>query len=92
MMKSLNRWAIALAAIAMTATAAGAQCLEDTRAAPSNETGVRLKQYLCKVGNEPQPSLQVEFHRLVEPAATLLLSNAPRRALSKTRFGGNCAT
>ena len=86
MSKSLNRWAIALSAIAMTGTVAGAQCLEDTRAAPSNETGVRLKQYLCKVGNEPQPSLQVEFHRLVEPAASLLLSNAPLGSLRAT-FG-----
>lgn len=81
-----RRWFLAIFAIAVSATAVGAQCLEDTRGAPSNEANVRLKQYLCKVGNEPQPSLQVEFHRLVEPAASLLLTNSSLESLRAT-FG-----
>jgi hypothetical protein len=81
-----HKWFLVFAALLASATAVGAQCLEDSRAAPSNDAGVRLKQYLCKVGNEGQPSLQVEFHRLVEPGATLLLTGASLGSLRAT-FG-----
>src|SRR5262245_44772651 len=56
-------------------TFANAQCKEDPRPLHSYATSVRLKSFLCRAEDGQSPQVRVEFHRLSEVAASMLVSN-----------------
>ena len=91
-MPGWGRWegriALALVLVTMVGQVGAADCLKDTRetaigSAPGSP-GVRLRQYLCEKPGVGRVS--VEFNRLNDLAATLLLSGRAPTAL-KREFG-----
>lgn len=83
-----GRIALALVLVTMVGQVGAADCLKDTRetaigSAPGSP-GVRLRQYLCEKPGVGRVS--VEFNRLNDLAATLLLSGRAPAAL-KREFG-----
>ena len=68
---------------------ANAQCVEDPREVKFDQDNViRLKSYLCRAGQEQNdPQIKVEFHRLSEAAASILVGKQPQPKSFKGVFG-----
>jgi hypothetical protein len=68
---------------------ASAQCVEDPREVRLDKDNViRLKSYLCRARQDQNdPQIKVEFHRLSEAAASILIGKQPQPQSFKAVFG-----
>lgn len=77
--------AASVCALSLASATARAACQEDFRRVElSSDNIVRLRSFLCRTNNQSAPLIQVEFHRLSDVVASLILSKQHSAMVERT--------